>query len=135
LKLVIDTNVVAYALLGTPGYVEDCRNLLRSDHVFLAPSLWEAEIANVVWMAARSGVIDRGEAPARLRLATRFRVESVSCRSLWQGALQRALEADVAVYDSLFVELAFRQDLRMVTYDQRLLRAWPRRCRRPAELV
>ncbi|MCC7257953.1 MAG: type II toxin-antitoxin system VapC family toxin [Gammaproteobacteria bacterium] len=135
MRVVIDTNVLAYALLGTPGHAPEALRLLRVARALLAPALWEAEIGNVVWMAARAGVISRDEAPARLRTAARFGVESVSCRSLWQGALTRALAADVAVYDSLFVELACREGVPLATHDLRLLQTWPAHCRRPADLL
>jgi predicted nucleic acid-binding protein len=41
----------------------------------------------------------------------------------------------VSVHDTLFVELAFRTDLPLVTHDARLLRTWPDRCIRPAALL
>ncbi len=65
----------------------------------------------------------------------RFGVESVASRFLWQGALARSLESGVSVYDTLFVELACRVDLPLVTHDARLLGAWPDRCVTPATLL
>jgi hypothetical protein len=35
----------------------------------MAPALWAAELANVVWMAVRSGVLDADDGPRRLDLA------------------------------------------------------------------
>jgi predicted nucleic acid-binding protein len=38
-----------------------------------------------------------------------------------------------SVYDSLFFELAERENAPLVTYDQRLLKAWPAIACRPSE--
>ncbi|MHB1541249.1 MAG: PIN domain-containing protein, partial [Steroidobacteraceae bacterium] len=62
-------------------------------------------------------------------------VHSVSVRKLWQGALQRALETGVAVYDTLFVELAHREQLSLATFDNRLLKAYPDIAKRPKDLA
>jgi predicted nucleic acid-binding protein len=55
-------------------------------------------------------------------------------RALWHGALLRSLETGVAVYDTLFVELAEREGAPLVTFDQRLLKNWPAIACRPAEV-
>ena len=62
---VVDTNVVAYYLLGVPEFVDESRACLARVTTALAPSHWEAELANVVWMAVRGGVLSAQDAPAR----------------------------------------------------------------------
>jgi predicted nucleic acid-binding protein len=47
--------------------------------------------------------------------------------------LLRSVETGVAVYDTLFVELAEREHAPLVTFDQRLLRNWPTVACRPAD--
>lgn len=133
MKAVVDTNVLAYHLLGTPRFAAESESLLRGADEILAPALWEAELANVVWMAARAGVISTQEAPARLALAARLDVRSVAVRTLWHGALLRSLQSGVAVYDTLFVELADREGLALATFDRKLTRAFPKIARRPRE--
>ena len=54
MKAVVDTNVVAYYLLGTEPFVEEARQFWRTVEEPCAPSHWEAELANAVWMAVRS---------------------------------------------------------------------------------
>jgi predicted nucleic acid-binding protein len=134
MKAVVDTNVIAYHLLGTPRFAAEAESVLGNAEEILAPSLWEAELANVIWMAARARVITAQEAPARLALAARLGVRSVPVRTLWHGALVRSLQSNVAVYDTLFVELAEREQLMLATFDRRLRRAFPRLARRPGEL-
>lgn len=133
-RLVVDTNLVAYFLLGTPKYIAETRAFWRRGDELIAPTVWEAEIANVVWMAARTGVVSREEASAKLALAARLGVHSVNNRTLWHGALAKALGAGVAVYDTLFVELADREETYVVTFDAQVLRTFPELARRPRQL-
>ncbi|MDQ3348659.1 MAG: type II toxin-antitoxin system VapC family toxin, partial [Acidobacteriota bacterium] len=90
MKVVVDTNVVAYLLLGTKAFVEEARHALRTGLDLLAPAHWEAELANVLWMAVRSGVLPPEEGPARLRLARRLGIETVATATLCQGARLRS---------------------------------------------
>ena len=108
MKAVVDTNVIAYFLLGTQPFAAEARQFLAAVTRPTAPALWEAEIANVMWMATRSNVVHPDEGAARLRLAMRLGIESVPLHSLLQGAFLRAVTSGVAVYDALFVELAVR---------------------------
>ncbi len=134
MKVVVDTNVLAYHLLGTPRFAAEASELLESAEEILAPALWEAELANVVWMAVRASVLPAREAPARLALAARIGVQTVPIRTLWHGALVRSLQSDVAVYDTLFVELADREQLRLATFDRKLIKAFPALAKRPREI-
>ena len=135
MKAVIDTNVIAYYLLGTPEFAEEAREFWHGSSELLAPALWEAELANVAWMAVRSGGLTDVEASLKLRFAARLGIHSVAMRTLWQGALIRALESNVAVYDTLFVELADREQVPLVTFDQKLLDAYPAVAKRPRDLL
>jgi predicted nucleic acid-binding protein len=133
-RAVVDTNVIAYYLFGTPGFSSEAGEFWRRVTNPVAPSLWEAELVNVVWMAARSGVLAPEEAPGKLDYAGQLDVYSVPSRTLWRGALRRALESGLAVYDTLFVELADRESLPLVTFDARLLKAFPGIAKRPKDL-
>jgi predicted nucleic acid-binding protein len=133
-RAVVDTNVVAYLLLGTPEFVDEARTCFQAVAVPLAPAHWEAELAHVLWMAARAGVLPPEEASARLGLGRRLGIESVSTTTLCGGALLRAIETGVAVYDTLFVELAARTGCPLLTFDKALLRAFPEIAIRPGQL-
>ncbi len=56
MKAVVDTNVVACLLLGTTAFVDESRQCFEQVVTPLAPAHWEAELANVVWMAVKAGV-------------------------------------------------------------------------------
>lgn len=135
MKAVVDTNVVAYHLMGTPALAEEAMAFLTAADDLLAPAVWEAELANVVWMSVRAGVLQAEDAPAKLALAARLGIYSVASRTLWHGALVRSIESSVAVYDTLFVELADREGMPLVTFDRKLVRTFPALAKRPKEIV
>ncbi len=135
MRAVVDTNVVAYYLLGTMPFVGETRRFWHAVAETVAPAVWEAELANVVWMAIRTGVVAADEGARRLDLAGRLGIRSVPTRTLWHGALLHALESGLPVYDTLFVELALRERLPVATFDTRLLTAFPQIARRPGDLL
>lgn len=135
MKAVIDTNVVAYLLLGTEEYIDEARTFMATIAEAWAPALWEAELGNVLWMATRHKILTIEEAVTRLALADSLGVHAVANRTLWQGALVRAYQSGVAVYDTLFVELAAREQLPLATFDAGLIKAFPRIAARPAALM
>jgi predicted nucleic acid-binding protein len=132
---VVDTNVVAYYLLGTEPFLDEVRRFWRTIEESWAPAHWEAELANVVWMAVRTGTLPRDEGHQKLDMAARLGVQPVSIRPLWQPALTRALDSDVAVYDTLFVELAAQRNLTLATFDAELLKKFPEIAQRPGSLL
>jgi predicted nucleic acid-binding protein len=134
MKAVVDTNVIAYFLLGTESFVDEARHCFESVADPVAPGHWEAEMTNVLWMAVRAGVLPADEGPVLLGLARRLGIESVSTSTLCQGALLRAISTNVSVYDTLFVELASRISAPLVTFDKAVLRAFPDIARRPRDL-
>ena len=85
-------------------------------------------------MAVRAGVLPAEDGPERLSLARRLGIESIATAPLCQGALLRSVASGVAVYDTLFVELAARAGCPLVTFDKALLKAFPSVAIRPREL-
>lgn len=134
MRAVVDTNVVAYLLLGTQAFVEEGRTCFEVVSSPIAPAHWDAELTNVLWVAVRKGVLSPEEAPLRLGLARRLGIESVATTTLCQGALLRALTAGVSVSDTLFVELAARTECPLVTFDKAVLKAFPAIALRPRDL-
>lgn len=135
MKAVVDTNVVAYFVLGTAKYVEEARRFIDVLDEAWAPALWEAELANALWMAVRHDILSLDEAMTRLTLADSLGIHSVPNRTLWQGALVRAHQSKIAVYDTLFVELAAREKLPLATFDAALLKTFPDIADRPSVLT
>ena len=84
LRVIVDTNVVAYYLLATEPFVDEVRAFWHHPLDPAAPTLWEAEMSNVLWMAARTGLIDKPGALRRLGLAARLGIRR--CRFVGCGA-------------------------------------------------
>lgn len=135
MKAVVDTNVIAYLVLGTEQYVDEARAFVASLVEAQAPALLEAELANVIWMATRHKILTIQEAKGRLILAESLRIHAVPNRSLWQGAVMRSHVSGIAVYDTLFIELAVRERLPLATFDAALLKAFPSIAAKPAALM
>ena len=135
MNAVVDTNVVAYYVLGTNRFVDEARTFIAALEDAWAPALWEAELANALWMATRHNVLTVDAAASRLTLADGLGIHAVPNRTLWQGALVRAHQSGIAVYDTLFVELAVRERLPLVTFDAAVLKAFPDVAMRPATLM
>jgi Predicted nucleic acid-binding protein, contains PIN domain len=134
-KAVVDTNVIAYFILGTEPFAKETGEFMTLLDEAWAPAVWEAEFANAVWMATRHKILSLDDAVNRLTLALGLGIRVVPTHTLWQGALVRAHRSKVAVYDTLFVELAVREQLPLATFDAGLLRAFPEIAVRPATLV
>ena len=134
MKAVVDTNVVAYLLLGTAGFVDEAKACFNTVSNPIAPAHWEAELTNVVWMAVRSGILPPEEGPVRLGLARRLGVESVTIATLCQGALLRSVRSGIAVSDTLFVELAARTGCPLLTFDKAVIKTFPDIAIRPRDL-
>jgi len=128
---VVDTNVVAYFLLGTEGFRDECEHFWREVTNPIAPASWEAELANVLWMATRKSVLDLPEALRKLELAKGLGIQSVAVSTLWSGALVRAHASGIAAYDALFVELADRETVPLATFDEPIIKAFPRIAKKP----
>ena len=135
MKAVVHTNVVAYLLLGTDRFVDEARGFMAALDEGWAPALWEAEVANALWMAIRHNVLPLDEAAKRLALADGLGIHTVPNRTLWQSALVRAHDSKVAVYDTLFVELAVREQVPLATFDGTVLKAFPEIAVRPGSLI
>jgi predicted nucleic acid-binding protein len=133
-RAVVDTNVVAYFLLGTEPFREECDEFWKEVEDPIAPASWEAELINVLWMATRKEVLDLPEALHRLELARSLGIRSISSSNLWQGALVRAHGSGVAAYDTLFIELADREGIPLATFDEPVIRAFPRLAMRPRKV-
>jgi predicted nucleic acid-binding protein len=123
--VIVDTNVVAYAVLGPPDVREAAWRALADVDAVVVPDLFFAEYGNVVWQWARRfevgaadllGALDHGEA-----LVERV----VPTETLWRGAVGLALRHDHAVYDAVFVAAAERLETKVLTFDRRLLAAFP----------
>lgn len=99
------------------------RRLLASNHTFLVPDFFFAEVANVLWKRVRRGEDTVENARQILADLNAFPVEVCLSQPLMLLALDIALENDRAVYDSLYLALAVSQQCQMVTADEKFYNA------------
>jgi predicted nucleic acid-binding protein len=135
MTLVVDTDVVAAALLGEQGSGDEAARLFAGRPNLMAPAHWKAELCNVVWKAVRLKRLAIEKVDQVLELAEALPITSVDVGELWRGAVARAIEADHPAYDALFVELAARSATWVVSYDRPLRNRFPDHVRRPDEIL
>lgn len=122
--MIIDTMVMAYAMLGVPEFGGESLALLRTVDEISAPASVEAELLNVVWQWGLRGGAPQ-TAAAAYGNASRLWTDLVPVETLWESALELALSAKHSPYDTLFVAAARLRRTRVVTYDKKLLALFP----------
>lgn len=135
MRVVVDTDVVAAALLGEERRGAEAARLLAKADVLLAPSHWKAELANVFWKAVVFGAVPADALGDLFRAAEILGITSVDVSELWRGATSRAVTLRQSAYDVLFVELALREGVPMASYDRALATKAPRVVVPPGRLL
>ena len=122
--MVVDTMVMAYALLGVPTLGLEAARALRKADDLLAPASVEAELLNVVWQWGR-GRVSQETARAVFENSTRLWTELIPVASIWPMALELAFASGHSPYDTLFVAAAKLRRTKVLTYDEKLLALFP----------
>lgn len=131
----VDTDVIAAALLSEPSRGEEASRLLARTSDLMAPGHWKAELAYVIWKAVKLGRLPDGMLGPVIEVAARLPVRSVDVSDLWLGAVTRAVAADHPVYDTLFVELAVREGTHVASYDAEFRKRFPEHVVSPRSLL
>ena len=121
--IVVDTNILAYLYLPTE-LSASAEALLAKESDWAVPLLWRSEFRNIL-----AGYLRRGILPYEAALAIQTEAEAlvagaehdVSSRSV----LELVRDSDCSAYDCEFVALAKALDVKLVTADKKLLRAFP----------
>jgi len=135
LKAVVDTNVIAYHVLQTERFAAECKRFWHAVEEPVAPASWEAELVNVLWLMARQNVVTLSGALHLLDVAESLAIRSIPIGELWHGALTRGHVSGITAYDALFVELAERESLPLATFDEAVIKAFPRVAMHPGKLT
>ncbi len=120
--IVVDSNVVVYLYLPTE-LTSHAEKLLGIDPEWVAPRLWRSEMRNVLGLYIRKKAITleqayRIQASAEALLADReFDVPS-------HDVLRLVSQSPCSAYDCEFVALARRLGTKLVTADQKILKAF-----------
>ena len=123
--IVVDSNVLAYLYL--PGdFTEAAEASLTSDSEWAAPLLWRSEFRNIL-----AGYIRRKSLSFLQATALQAEAEELLCGCEYEVDSTRVLElvrdSDCSAYDCEFIAVAEKLDVKLVTMDKKLLKAFPNR--------
>jgi predicted nucleic acid-binding protein len=123
--IVVDSNVVAYLYL--PGeHTSKAEALLERDPDWAAPVLWRSEFRNILagYLRRKTLTFDQAcdlQSEAEDLLAgSEFEVDS-------KAVLELVRDSDCSAYDCEFIALANKLQVKLVTMDAKLLKAFPKR--------
>ena len=119
--------VVVDASVAVKWVVEEAHSdkaaVLLAYDAMHAPDHWQAEAVNVLWAKAFRGDLSMAEAEERMTVLMRAPVISSPIAGLMARAFAISAARQVTIYDSLYVALAEKLDVPMVTADERLVRS------------
>ena len=118
-SVVVDASVVVELLAGTAYAPALRRRLDKAD--WHAPAHIDAEVLSALGRLHRAGELNAEEVDQRLALLTSMPLRRQPLLPLVLGAWAR--RADLRLVDALYVELAAQLVARLITTDQRLVRA------------
>lgn len=121
--IVVDSNVIAYLYL--PGeFTAEAERLLERDPDWVAPLLWRSELRNILALYIRKKLLEFDQAfriqrEAETLLADHeYDVDSFEVLTL-------ARDSGCSAYDCEFTALARQLDVKLVTMDAKLRKAFP----------
>jgi predicted nucleic acid-binding protein len=123
--IVVDSNILAYLYLPCE-YTASAETLLERDPDWVAPILWRSEFRNILAGYMRRKTISFEQANSLQKEAesllegAEFEVDSYT-------VLELVRDSDCSAYDCEFVALALKLEIKLLTMDKKLLRAFPHR--------
>ena len=116
----MDASVIAKWFLPEAG--SEAALALRRDAPLLVPSLLWAEVGNILWKGCRKQWLTADAARRALHFLDRpGLLEAVPTESLAPAAFALSLDLDHPLYDCLYLALAEREGVPLVTADRRFL--------------
>ncbi len=117
--IVADANLIFhYVVRGQ--FTEQAQAVFLKDRVWIAPTLWEAEILSAVCNEMRRGKIKREEAVLFI-LHARSLMRDQSHPIDFRRVLSVAEQTKCSGYDSQYISLAEQRGLKLVTCDNGIL--------------
>ncbi len=121
--IVVDTNVIAS--LWVPNDMDELAyKILEKDADWVAPLLWRSEFRNVLATYLRADILEFSialqaiEEAEQLMGSKEFEVNSTQVLSL-------VFDSSCSSYDCEFVVLADDLDVKLVTFDKKILKEFP----------
>lgn len=121
--IVVDTNVITS--LWVPNDMDEMAyKILEKDTDWIAPLLWRSEFRNVLAIYLRTDILEFSialqaiEEAEQLMRSKEFEVNSTQVLSL-------VSDSSCSSYDCEFVALADDLDVKLVTFDKKILKEFP----------
>jgi predicted nucleic acid-binding protein len=121
-RLIVDASVAVKWFISET-HSEEALSILDGNHEMIVPDLLFAEIGNVLWKRTRSGDMTKEQTLAIIGALIKIPLSVRPISSLTAQALEIATQTQRTVYDSLYVALAVREGVPVVTADERLFNA------------
>ncbi len=96
---------------------EQFEQLYQTASWVIAPDLYVAEIANVLWKYARANIFSQADCLQYTDDGIAMIDDFIDARQLWQEALEAAIMHNHSVYDLLYAVLARRHEATLITND------------------
>jgi predicted nucleic acid-binding protein len=131
--IVADANIIVYRFIPS-SRTDDVISLVNFDAEWAAPILWRSEVRNALSNHMRVGQINKQDAQTMMQLATACLLggeHTVSDRAVFELVAKSRCSA----YDCEYVALAEALGTILVTEDQKLMRAFPKRCRSIRQVI
>lgn len=124
LRFVLDCSVTAAWFFEDEfnPYVRAVRNLMLSgDTVAMVPTIWSAEVANVLFQAERRKRIPPEKVNEGLQILSQLPIETDHLPMSHMGhVLRLCRKYALTSYDALYLELASRRNIELATQDRKL---------------
>lgn len=118
--IVADTNLIVYLLIDGP-FSDAAQAVFDRDGVWLVPSVWSFEFLNVLATSVRAGHLTEDRARSAWAHAPAF-VKDTPVAAL--EVFDLSTVSNFATFDCYYVVLARKLNLRLVTADKKLLKAF-----------
>lgn len=123
--IVVDSNILAYLYL--PGeFTVAAEALLEREPEWAAPPLWRSEFRNILAGYVRRDMLSFEQA-CSLQAEAEALMDGFEFDVLSHEVLELVRDSDCSAYDCEFVALAGRFDIKLVTIDRKVLKAFPKR--------
>lgn len=131
--IVVDTNVIAS--LWMPNDKEEViYELLKKDKEWIAPTLWKAEFRSVVTLYLRKGYLALSAALEALQEAENLMKHTTYEVPSFQ-IMQKVCDSNCSAYDCEFVALADDLDIKLITFDKKVLSNFPNIALNPEKFI
>jgi predicted nucleic acid-binding protein len=119
-QFVLDASVALRPFLGEPGGGKVTRLVELAEKV-IVPDLFYAECANVLWKRARWHGLAQELGAHVLHQLLKAQLMRVPCAVLVEDAASIALRTGISAYDAIYVALAVRRNIPLLTADRCLI--------------